>query len=125
MGICNRERHRGPLVVIAEAPGGEARLRRALPLLAEFPLAAIPPHSGDSAYPALGWQPKAARAAVIRLAAAAPWFQVRVAPALLLFSLLYALNRYKLPQAHCCWAMPGALLAAQLKGTGKCKAAAQ
>ncbi len=36
----------------------------------------VPAHSADGVYPSLGWQPKAARTAVMRLAAAAPWFQV-------------------------------------------------
>ncbi len=70
-----RERHRGPLVIVAEAPGGAARLNRAMPLLAEFPVCEVPPHSADSSYLSLGWQAKAARAAVSRLAAAGPWFQ--------------------------------------------------
>lgn len=70
------------MVVIAEAAGGEARLRAAMPVLAEFPLACIPAHSADSAYPSLGWQPRAARAALARLAAAAPWLQARALRAL-------------------------------------------
>ena len=47
-----------------------------MPLLAEFPMCEVPPHSNDSVYPSLSWQPKAARRAVMRLAAAAPWFKV-------------------------------------------------
>lgn len=77
-GLCIcRERHRGPLVIVAEAPGGSARLTQAMPLLAEFPMCEVPPHSADSAYPSLSWQPKATRRAVMRLAAAAPWLEVR------------------------------------------------
>ena len=72
-----RERHRGPLVIVTESPGGAARLTRSMPLLAEFPLCQVPPHSNDSVYPSLSWQPKAARRALMRLAAAAPWFRVR------------------------------------------------
>ena len=71
-----RERHRGPLVIVTEAPGGTARLTRSMPLLAEFPMCEVPPHSNDSVYPSLSWQPKATRRAVMRLAAAAPWFKV-------------------------------------------------
>lgn len=76
--LClRREAHRGPLVIVTEAPGGAARLARGMPLLAEFPLCEVPPHSNDSVYPSLSWQPKAARRAIMRLAAAAPWFKVR------------------------------------------------
>ena len=62
---------------MTESPGGAARLVRSMPLLAEFPLCQVPPHSNDSVYPSLSWQPKAARRALMRLAAAAPWFRVR------------------------------------------------
>ena len=74
-----REVHRGPLVIVTEAAGGAARLVRGMPLLAEFPLCEVPPHSNDSVYPSLSWQPKATRRAIMRLAAAAPWFKVRAA----------------------------------------------
>ncbi|CAL8464190.1 g3725 [Coccomyxa elongata] len=73
-----RERHRGPLMVVAEVPGGVERLTRDMPLLAEFPTCQVPAHSADGVYPSLGWQPKAARTAVMRLAAAGPWFQDRI-----------------------------------------------
>ncbi len=63
---------------MTEAPGGAARLTRGMPLLAEFPLCEVPPHSNDSVYPSLSWQPKATRRAVMRLAAAAPWFKVGI-----------------------------------------------
>jgi hypothetical protein len=72
-----RERYKGPLMVVAEAPGGARKLTRAMPLLVEFPVCEVPPHTADSSYPSLGWQSKAARMAVVRLAAAGPWFQVR------------------------------------------------
>ena len=68
---------------MTESPGGAARLVRSMPLLAEFPLCQVPPHSNDSVYPSLSWQPKAARRALMRLAAAAPWFRVRSLPSLL------------------------------------------
>ena len=54
-----RERHRGPLVIVTESPSGAAHLMRSMPLLAEFPLCQVPPHSNDSVYPSLSWQPKA------------------------------------------------------------------
>ena len=61
---------------MAEMPGGLARLARAVPALDAFPCLEIPAHSADSAYPTLGWQPRAVRTAVQRAAAHGPWLRV-------------------------------------------------
>ena len=63
----------------AESPGGAGKLVRELPLLGELPLIDVPAHSTDSDYPAIAWQPRAARIAVHRATAAAAWLRVRPA----------------------------------------------
>lgn len=65
---------------MAEAPGGLARLARAVPALDAFPCLEIPAHSADGAYASLGWQPRAAKTAVQRVAAHGPWLRVRLTP---------------------------------------------
>jgi len=77
LAVRGRQRHRGPLAVVAEAPGGAARLARAVPALDGFPVVEVPAHSADAAYPHLGWQPRAARVAVQRVAAHGPWLRAR------------------------------------------------
>lgn len=71
-----RERHRGPMLMLVEAPGGWARLARSVPLLEQYPCADMSCTAADSAYPSLGWQPRAARIGIMRLASAASWLQV-------------------------------------------------
>ncbi len=77
---CGRQRCRGPVAVVAEVPGGLARLARSVPALGAFPCLEIPAHSADSAYASLGWQPRAVRTAVQRVAGHGPWLRVRPAP---------------------------------------------
>ncbi|KAK9824549.1 hypothetical protein WJX72_011249 [[Myrmecia] bisecta] len=73
-----REHFKGPLVVVTEAPGGSAKLTHDIPLLADFPCCDIPAHTADSMYSALGWQQRAARTAVHRIALTAGWFKERI-----------------------------------------------
>ena len=68
-----RERHKGPVAVVLEVPGGAAKACRSLPLLTEFPVIEAAAHSADSAYPSLQWQPRAAKIAVLRIIAASVW----------------------------------------------------
>ena len=51
-----------------EAPGGAERAVLELPMLTELPIVNVPAHSNDSAYPSLGWQARAARIALVRIA---------------------------------------------------------
>ncbi|KAK9798895.1 hypothetical protein WJX73_003389 [Symbiochloris irregularis] len=75
-----RERHRGPMVMVVEAPEGSHRLSRTLPFLSDFPCADIPPCLQDStSYPTLQWQAKAAKVGIARAFGAAYWLQERVA----------------------------------------------
>ena len=76
---CGRQRCRGPVAVVAELPGGLARLARTVPALDAYPCLEIPAHSADGAYPRLGWQPRAAKTAVQRVAGHGPWLRVRPA----------------------------------------------
>ncbi len=96
-----RERHRGPLAVAAESPGGAGKLVRELPLLGELPLIDLPAHSTDSDYPAIAWQPRAARIAVHRATTAAAWLRVgatiRYAVSIWV-ALYYVIKR----SVHCC-----------------------
>ena len=71
-----RQRHRGPVVVVTQAAGGAQRLHHDMPLLADFPCCDIPARAGDSKYPPLQWQQRAAKVAVQRAAAHGPWLQV-------------------------------------------------
>lgn len=71
-----RESYRGPLLVAVQAAGGYQRLQHAVPLLADLPCVDVPAVAEDSVLPPLGWQQRAARAAVARLAAAGPWLRV-------------------------------------------------
>ncbi len=64
--------------MVVEAPGGFRRLCRTLPILDSYPCADLPPTLADSSYPSLGWQPRAARVGVMRLAGAATWLQVGI-----------------------------------------------
>ncbi len=73
-----RQRHRGPMAVVVEAPGGVQRMQHNLPALGELPCCDMPAHSGDSAYPSLAWQQRSARVAVQRAAAAGTWLKVRL-----------------------------------------------
>ena len=63
------------LLLNSHDPG---HLRHALPALVDFPCAAMPADQGDAAYPALGWQLPAARAAAARLLSAPGWLAVRL-----------------------------------------------
>lgn len=63
-------------MLLLSAPDAD-RLRHALPALADFPCAAMPPPGGD-AYPALSWQLPAARAAARRMVAAPAWLAARL-----------------------------------------------
>lgn len=71
-----RERHKGPVVIVVECPGGMALAARELPILTEFPLVEACCHSTDSSYPSLQWQPRAARIAAMRIVAARDWLKV-------------------------------------------------
>lgn len=71
-----RERHKGPVAIVMEVPGGSAKAVREMPLLTEFPLIEVAVHSADSAYPSLQWQPRAVKIAVLRLIAAGVWVRV-------------------------------------------------
>ena len=75
-----RQRHRGPMAVVVEAPGGMQRLQHNLPVLGELPCCEVPAHSGDSSYPSLAWQQRSARVAVQRAAAAGSWLKVGLSP---------------------------------------------
>jgi hypothetical protein len=71
-----RERHKGPVAIVVECPGGVALAARVLPILTEFPLLEAACHSGDSAYPSLQWQPRAAKIATLRIVSSAVWIKV-------------------------------------------------
>ena len=71
-----RERHKGPVALVVECPGGVALATRELPILTEFPLVEATSHSTDSSYPSLQWQPRAARIAAMRIVAARDWLKV-------------------------------------------------
>ena len=90
-GMC-RERYRGPLLACVEAPGGWQTLVRAMPVLTELPACDLPSTAADCLYPALGWQSRAARVAVVRLAQAAPWLQVHVLQCCFILALHAALS---------------------------------
>ena len=47
-----------------------------MPVLTELPACDLPACAADSIYPAIGWQPRAARVAMMRLSQAGPWLQV-------------------------------------------------
>ena len=59
-----------------EAPGGAAGLARALPVVGEMPACDLPVTAQDCLYPALAWQARAARVALVRVLQAAPWLKV-------------------------------------------------
>lgn len=71
-----RESYRGPLLVAVQAAGGYQRLQHAVPMLADFPCIDVPAVAEDSVLPPLGWQQRAARVAVARLAGGGPWLRV-------------------------------------------------
>ena len=75
--LAYREAQRGPVIVAVQCPGGVARMRSEVPLLAEFPCAEVPPLAEDSRYPALQWQLRAARRAAHRAAAVGGWLRER------------------------------------------------
>ena len=81
VACTHRERHKGPVAVVLELPGGAARAVRDMPLLTEFPLIEAAAHSADCAYPPLQWQPRAVKIAVLRSIAAAVWVKARTFPA--------------------------------------------
>ena len=72
----NRERHRGPVVMVTQAASGAQQLQHDLPILADFPCCHMTAKLADSRYPPLQWQQRAAKVAVQRAAAQGSWLQV-------------------------------------------------
>lgn len=63
-----RERHKGPLVVVLECPGGATWLSKEVPMLRDVPVIESSLHSMDSQYASIAWQPRAVEVAMLRTA---------------------------------------------------------
>lgn len=109
---CCSDRSSGPSLVLLGAPDvGE--LRHAIPALADYPSAAVPldPHA-SGAFPALGWQLPATKAALAQLVQMPQWLQVggdagwccccRAAPAIPAMPASLSKHSMRLPWQHPC-----------------------
>lgn len=66
--------------MVTQAADGAQRLHHDMPILADFPCCDIPGRAGDSKYPPLQWQQRAAKVALQQAAAHGPWLQVLIYP---------------------------------------------
>jgi len=78
--VSHKREQRGAMVCAVQAPQSSGHLAvSAMPALSEVPCVDVPSHAGDSKYPPLQWQARAARRAAHRVSAIGEWLRERAA----------------------------------------------